>query len=91
MGAKDGRPLTTACLVRVRQIPASVKRVMFNNIEDEAATTHLSVRPTSLRRSAVSSLTPVGLRYGDQFGECRVQFASDLHNPTNTTRLTSMA
>jgi error-prone DNA polymerase len=35
MNARDGRRLTTAALVLVRQKPGSAKGVMFITIEDE--------------------------------------------------------
>ncbi len=46
MGAKDGRRLTTAGLVLVRQMPASAKGVLIIIIEDESGAANLIVWPT---------------------------------------------
>ena len=50
MGARDGKWLTTAGLVLVRQKPGSAKGVMFITIEDETGVANLVIWPSLYER-----------------------------------------
>jgi error-prone DNA polymerase len=50
MGARDGKWLTTAGLVPVRQKPGSAKGVMFITIEDETGVANLVIWPSLYER-----------------------------------------
>src|SRR6201996_7466352 len=50
MAARDGRWLTTAGLVLVRQKPGSAKGVMFITIEDETGVANLVIWPSLYER-----------------------------------------
>jgi error-prone DNA polymerase len=50
MSARDGKWLTTAGLMLVRQKPGSAKGIMFITIEDETGVANLDIRPSLYER-----------------------------------------
>jgi error-prone DNA polymerase len=58
MHARDGKWLTTAGLVLVRQKPRSAKGVMFITIEAETGVANLVIWPCCTNASAASSWPP---------------------------------
>jgi error-prone DNA polymerase len=50
MNARDGKWLTTAGLILVRQMPGSAKGVMFVTIEDETGVANLVIWPSLYER-----------------------------------------
>jgi error-prone DNA polymerase len=58
MSARDGKWLTTAGLVLVRQKPGSANGVMFITIEDETGVANLVIWPRSMNVNAASFSRP---------------------------------